>query len=50
MVKIGNVIERMETFLSINTTHMPQCSETYETLSNLSIDNIKTELGPWTLS
>jgi hypothetical protein len=30
MVRIENVIERMETFLSINTTHMPQCNETYE--------------------
>jgi len=31
MVKIENVIERMKTFLSINTTHMPQCNATYET-------------------
>jgi hypothetical protein len=49
MVKIENVIERMEIFLSINTTHMAQCSETYEPLSNLSIGNIKTGFGPWTL-
>jgi hypothetical protein len=46
MVRIENGIERMEFFLCINTTHMPQCNETYEPLSNLNIGNIKIRLGP----